>query len=212
MSNNIVLEKLGKNSRRYAFMSLGGFLIIIIAFLYSYKQLSSLEDIKEQKLAEIADLDKKKSDLETQLEEVKSNLTTAKSQAQILNSVVGKVSRSDTGAQSAIQQAIDSNPTAAGVVPRVYIEIRDERQRERATQIAKVLEEHQYLIPRFETVGRNMPDKPQIRYYRESEATEVKDIIKILKTINLQVEGRLMTGTSEVARPRHYELWLGVSE
>jgi hypothetical protein len=211
MSNGLAVEKLSRNSRRYAFLSLAGFLIIIAAFLYSFKQLSHLESIREQKLAEISELDNKKSDLETQLTEVEERLRTANQKAQILNSVVNQVSRTDKGAQSTIQQTIESNPAAAEILPRVYIEIRDEGQRARATEIAKVLEEHQYLIPRFEVVGENMPNKAQVRYYRESETAEVNAIVQILKGVNLQAEPKLMTGISDKARPRHYELWLGLS-
>jgi hypothetical protein len=56
MNNEDFIRRLGKESRRAAWLSVVGFLIVLLAIGYS---IYSLQKIKEQKQAELNELDQK---------------------------------------------------------------------------------------------------------------------------------------------------------
>ncbi len=100
------------------------------------------------------------------------------------------------------------------IAPRVYIQIADESQRAVAKLLQNELSKRKFIAPGVENVARlnaNIPDKIEVRYYRDEERGEAAEIIQILKTLNL---GQALSespvkipGSGRGTRPRHYEVW-----
>ncbi len=91
---------------------------------------------------------------------------------------------------------------------RVYVHIRDSKQRSEATIVAKALAAKCVLVPNVVKVGLG-PLKTQLRYFRQkdyAQAVEVKD--RIDKVLRSSVDLQLITGYDK-SNPGHLELWFG---
>ncbi|WP_217602371.1 hypothetical protein [Chitinophaga sp. GbtcB8] len=100
------------------------------------------------------------------------------------------------------------------IAPRVYIQIADESQRPVAKLLQNELSKRNFIAPGVENVARlkaNIPDKIEVRYYRDEERGEAAEIIQILKTLNLgptlNESPVRIPGNGRGTRPRHYEVW-----
>ncbi len=147
------------------------------------------------------------------------------------SALIGIVNISDTSKSSHALQAkvneaaavIDlgkSNNAMSGTLPpRVYIQIPDERQREIAKSLQNILREEKFIAPGIENVVRKsnaiVPEKTQVRYYREEEKSEALRLISILKKfkLNLTIQDKpeKISGDGRGTRPGHYEIWLSKS-
>jgi|GEM_PF-4693225 len=100
------------------------------------------------------------------------------------------------------------------IAPRVYIQIADESQRPVAKLLQNELSKRNFIAPGVENVGKlkaDIPDKLEVRYYRDEERPEAVEIIQILKTLNigqaLNETPVRIPGNGRGTRPRHYEVW-----
>lgn len=107
-----------------------------------------------------------------------------------------------------IEQSVGEKKIAA----RVYIQIGDEDQRARASEVVRLLQKRGYIVPGIENVGSKarIPNRSELRYYQADSVGEadVKDIVSALRGIGIEVQTPAALTSSNV-RPRHYELWFG---
>lgn len=95
--------------------------------------------------------------------------------------------------------------------PRVYIHIRDNQQRDMATQIRKGLQTAGYVAPGIQLVADAGGSGNQLRYFRDGDQPEANNIINILgekfpNAAAIRVKGY---ESSTLIRARHFELWFG---
>ena len=102
---------------------------------------------------------------------------------------------------------------------RVYIQISAEHQNHLAKSLQTELRKQNFLAPGIENIGKkpniHIPNKTEVRYYRDEEKDEAMKIISILKGLNLGLhineDPQRIPGTGRGTRPRHYEIWFSKS-
>ena len=111
-----------------------------------------------------------------------------------------------------VESNIDQGDGEKKIAARVYIQIGDEDQRARATEVVRLLQKRGYIVPGIENVGSKarIPNRSELRYYQTDSVGEadVKDIVIALREIGIAVQTPAALTSSNV-RPRHYELWFG---
>jgi hypothetical protein len=122
----------------------------------------------------------------------------------------------DTKQANQVQQLVETNiEQSVGekkIAARVYIQIGDEDQRARASEVVRLLQKRGYIVPGIENVGSKarIPNRSELRYYQTDSVGEadVNDIVIALREIGIAVQTPPAI-TSGNVRPRHYELWFG---
>ena len=111
-------------------------------------------------------------------------------------------------ATAAPPPALPSPAPQARILPRVYIQIRDESQRAQATRVADALSQAKFIVPSIvvSTVG---PMVTELRYLQPEEEKEARRAAQVVTDQKVPVTLRFvqLRGRS-AARPFHYELWL----
>jgi hypothetical protein len=109
-----------------------------------------------------------------------------------------------------ITAAVNNDPTIANRVPaRVYIEMESQQQLSHAKLLKAELEKNGYIVPDFEIVGSfRAPQHYELRYYKQEDETKAKEIVDILKNLQLDVKVSHLDRYATRVRPGHYELWL----
>lgn len=98
--------------------------------------------------------------------------------------------------------------------PRVYIQILNEQQRPSAKNIQKLLEfnkDEKFLVPGIEYRSDVRLEGTQIRYFRQEDRDEARQILTILESQgikNVSTQPFISYGKSNSMRPKHLELWL----
>ncbi len=162
--------------------------------------------------------------LEQQAEQIKANDLKIKSQEGDIN-IRNTALRAlldpdtkplDTKQANQVQQLVETNIEQSGgekkIAARVYIQIGDEDQRARATEVVRLLQKRGYIVPGIENVGSKarIPNRSELRHYQTDSVGEadVKDIVSALREIGIEIQTPAALTSSNV-RPRHYELWFG---
>jgi septal ring factor EnvC (AmiA/AmiB activator) len=211
MSTGYDIEKLVRASRRSALVGLLGLLVVILAGGYSYYELSSLQEQIEQKKSQLEGLNDELEEKKKQVDEVSKKLDEMSKKLDVLNSALYEVGTTNPGlAKQALNKAIESEPDAAGVLPRIYIHIRAESQRSRAKQVADRLREKGYVVPGIEILVNIGPSTTQVRYFRGSEEKRANEIVHILKELKVDdAEVKYIRGYETSVRRGQYEIWFG---
>lgn len=111
----------------------------------------------------------------------------------------------------ALADSVKSN--VQNLPARVYIHIRDEKQRDAARQIENKLEEKDLNVPGIERLDTG-PNTTELRFFRQNEAGEVDGVVNLLHTLNVpDAKAKYVPGyeNSKAMRIRHYELWFSPS-
>ena len=118
--------------------------------------------------------------LEQQAEQIKANDLKIKSQEGDIN-IRNTALRAlldpdtkplDTKQANQVQQLVETNIEQSGgekkIAARVYIQIGDEDQRARATEVVRLLQKRGYIVPGIENVGSKarIPNRSELRHYQ----------------------------------------------
>ena len=128
--------------------------------------------------------------------------------AQAATQAVIRFAEQDSKAAQTVKQAFSN------ISPRVYFHISLEKQRQKASEIERLLENEMksigLIVPGIEL--RPGPQKTELRYFKRAERAEAQSIVDALskfgvsaKLVDLSTKYENSTGI----RPRHYELWIG---
>ena len=122
---------------------------------------------------------------------------------------------------SIIESAEQKNPTliesqkTVTLPPRLYFQLANENQRQRADKLAAALRNLGFTIPAYEIVGDRAPARSELRWYQPANEEDLGTVTanrdKALQTCR-EVDGPnwiLKERTSSAARPNHFELWFG---
>ncbi len=105
----------------------------------------------------------------------------------------------------------NNSPQIDKLIPRVYIQMENEDQREGARKIQVQLQNHGYLTPDIEKDSPNR-DPTQLKYFHPSEKQEAEQVVNILQSLGVKIGPPVYEKgfeNSTEMRPRHYDLWLG---
>lgn len=103
--------------------------------------------------------------------------------------------------------------TQASAKPRVYFQISESSQQPLADKLKNALQamDQKYVVPPYEHLEVGPADKPELRYFRDSEQAEAQSIVAELQKAGLSnVVVKKVPGyeNSPKIRPRHFELWM----
>lgn len=182
--------------------------VILIGF--SSFELRRIKKQIEERKTELAELQKKKNDLQAEL-----------SASQTLNGAFSELTRSEKDPGQAekikrsIEDSISRNANPRQIPARIYLQIGGEQQRKRAVEVARQLQTRGYLVPGLEDKGvenvrGRAPRVSQIRYYQNDEVSQkdVNDIVGLLQGMGIQLKEVKFPSSANV-RPRLYEIWFG---
>lgn len=190
---------LARQSRLVAVLNLIGGLAVTLSLYWSYShlrsstlQLRSIEREIEAEEVQAADLKAQIHSLEEQ----------KRAYATLLNGV----------GPEALRQTIEKNPSAAALVPAVYIRTANMSQHTAAENIASALRADGFVIPSTDDAGSGAPQTGnQLRYYHseDGESPELKKILGVLQGMGIQAFPQLIQVVEGTGRPRrkHYEFW-----
>jgi outer membrane murein-binding lipoprotein Lpp len=94
--------------------------------------------------------------------------------------------------------------------PRVYFQIRDASQRDKAQQLADNLANMAgVIVPGIESLDVG-PSVTELRYFKPADESEAKQIAADISQLNVKVLTKFIPGfeSTEKVMPRQYELWL----
>jgi len=211
MTTDNNLDAMKKASWRSAIITLLSFLLIGFSLIYSAVKLNTLQQEVVQKKTEIEQLAQKKQALIAEITLKEQSLEEISRQLSVLTKIINIVgSENSELAKQAIEQVIQTDTDVADIVPRIYIHIRNELQREGAKRIVKKLQEQGYIVPGIEKIEQTQyPIRmTQIRYFQkreENEATEISLILKQLGVMDAIPEH--IPGYENSVPPRQYEIW-----
>ncbi len=131
-----------------------------------------------------------------------------------LAQAVSETEQEPTKVRQVANEVAEEAAARAGSLPRIYLHIRDEKNRTAARQISSRLSANGYVIPGIERLVDVGPSSSQLRYFRKSEESEARKIAEFLKSIGVNAELQYISGyeNSAVIQPQHYELWFAPGE
>jgi hypothetical protein len=124
--------------------------------------------------------------------------------------ITGKNAIDPNLVQSQVKSTNDELERLSSLTPRVYIQIANESQRERAKVLASLLDSIGFNVPGIENIeGKaNAPFKTQVRYSSTGEFKEARDILNLIKaSIPELIQDKPVKIPPGKSRARHYEIW-----
>jgi hypothetical protein len=108
-------------------------------------------------------------------------------------------------------ERVRTSATAASA--RIYLHIRDERQRSAAERLAIAIRAPDRDMPGIERLDVG-PARSELRYFRSSDKAEAEELAAQLRADGVAVETKLVAGYEDSRRisPRQFEVWLAPGE
>lgn len=200
------LQTLQKISQIAAVASLVVFGALIGASIYGLRSITRQKQVLEK---QVRKLTATHDDLTRQIEAKRKETAALEEKARFSQKVLARTPSAEV--ERAVREEIEINPRAAQIVSRVYFHIRYEEQRAKAERVAGLVADAGFLVPGIENVGRDSPDRTELRYFRKDHPEDVSGILDALKRADVQVEAKYVPGyeNSRSIRPRHYEVFFG---
>lgn len=230
------LDKLQRHARTIALLALAVFMVLIAVSLWSLwrvrGEIRGLEQRKAEMTAQINQAQQEVQKLEEQrraLEEQRELLSKTISEIavrdpepvkQAINVATAaqlKAPKDEQDkkkmqyAEEAIRQLSLNAPRVASTLKRIYLHIGNEKQRERAQQIAQQLKQANYIVPGIENVGDRAPQgltELRCSWRNDAERDEAMKIISLLQQWGVQTAPQPV---KIATRPWQYEIWFGAS-
>jgi len=217
---------LQRTSRRGAFISLAGFVIVLATLLGAaavlrklQAQLSDLEQQIKTKRAMISDLDRQRESLEAETKQLAAARDTARTELKKVNQKLDY--SNDTLDRVRLQLAANSPATARQVLaqqkstdththPRLFIEIRSKDQESLYERCAEVLRPD-VEVPGWELVATG-PASAQMRYFHDEDKGEAENIASKVEGVIGYRPKTLHVGGYDLVPRRHFELWFSPKE
>lgn len=108
-----------------------------------------------------------------------------------------------------LETALNPKPSkeVASLPSRVYLHVRNERQKERAVEIASILNGGGFSVPGIQVLSIG-PNESELRYFRKREEEYAKAALDLIKGA-VEVQLKYVPGheSSTKIRDRHFEIW-----
>ncbi|HVF50705.1 MAG TPA: hypothetical protein VNA19_11495 [Pyrinomonadaceae bacterium] len=123
--------------------------------------------------------------------------------------IQAKLARPTPTPQDAQQNQQQAVQQTAQTPPRIYIHIRDEKQRQAARDTSTQLEKRGFVVEGIENVGARGPTDTELRCFRQSDVAQAKEIVRVLGEVGAKAKWIIVPGfeNSKLVRPNQYELW-----
>jgi uncharacterized protein YoxC len=205
------LKSIKRVSQVIAALSIAAFLALLgysVYRLYSINR--EIEDAKE----ELSKMNAQREILAKDIKDMEQKFNELSNKYKVVSEVNDKIANIDRKiVKQAVDEVIKAAPRTADILPRIYIQIRDESQRARAKLIASRLQQNGFIVPGIENVGEKASGNSVLKYFHKNdeEAGDAKKIAEILQGEKIAADPKYTPGfdDSSKIRPRHYELWLG---
>ncbi len=187
----------------------------VVATIYQlYGAITSLENrrFEETKLNEkIAELGRRISDLDTEREQISSEITNYKEETRAVkeNPQLTPQQKFDALARVAPTFQLRAPETVphANLPARVYLQYLDS-QKDRAFSVIRKLEESNYTVRARGVSGSVRQRISTVLYYYENDEDEAKRLLEFLRVSGVPNVSDKPTKLEGSARPRHYDVWL----
>ena len=96
-------------------------------------------------------------------------------------------------------------------LPRIYIHIQKEEQRNYARTLSQKLKKKGFLVPGIERISHTGPEKTEFRYFFEDEKDNAHKIIGKMKSWDYECKSAYIAGyeNSTTVKRGHFEIWIG---
>jgi uncharacterized protein YoxC len=205
------LKSLKRASQVIAALSIMAFLALLGYSAYKLYSINrNIADAKENLKDMNAEVERLANDIKVKQKEFDELNEKSKAISEV-NDKIANIDRKIV--EQAVNEVIQSSPRTADVLPRIYIQIRDESQRPPARRIASRLQANGFIVPGIENVGDKASGSTTVKYFHKNdeEANDAKKIVDILRGEKIMADAKYTSGYdgSNKVRPRRYELWLG---
>lgn len=203
------LHRLRIAARGLAILSLVVF-VGLIAF--SAYQLYGIQERVRLATAQLARTEAKLKEAESRKVALDQEIADLETSVEALKEISARAARqSPEVIKQATEETIAANPRAAQTLPRVFLQIGDESQREAAESVVARLQKAGFLVPGIENVGSKAPELTDLRSFHRTDPTDsdVQAIVDVLEAAGVAVKPVPVPGYEDVTKKRHYELWFG---
>jgi hypothetical protein len=163
--------------------------------------------------AQIGALEQEQSSLIANIEAQKAALADVEKRLQdrqaALSTLIGAVRRTDTRARGGLEVALDADPRATVLVPRAYVQIVDEGDRQWARNLGDRLQQGGVIpigvahVPRAASLQRF-----EVRYYKKEEEAGARRILTVLESAGVPAAPVYLNLESNTrVRANHFEIW-----
>lgn len=167
----------------------------------------------ERMRADVASLERQQETLVRSTKEQEARL--AKVDAELrdrqaaLSTLIGAVRRTDDEARGGLETALDADPRAPALVPRAYVQIVDEGDRQWARNLSDRLQYAGVIPVSVEYVARAAAlERFEVRYYKKDEEAGALRILEVLKNVGVPAAPvYLNLETNTRVRRNHFEIW-----
>lgn len=162
---------------------------------------------------EAATLETRQADLVNSIEKQKTELGRLEAEARqkqaALATMISAYRRTTDQARSGLATALDADPKATVLVPRAYVQIVDDADRQWARNLNDRLQNAGVIPVGIEHVPRAAGLRRfEVRYYKQAEEAGAQRIVKVLESAGVpaSVVYLNLEGNTRV-RANHYEIW-----
>jgi hypothetical protein len=127
---------------------------------------------------------------------------------------VAEVESPETKVSQAAAEVATEARARRPILPRIYVHVKSDTDREHALAVVNLLETQQFVVPGIQRVGPRSPNESQLRYFRKSEKNQAEHILQILKQAGYSVSLAYIDGYEDSSKigPLHFELWFAEDE
>lgn len=210
-------SRLARRSRRIALLSLIGAALVLIALVYGSVQLSRVEAARQAAQTDLKNIEAKLQSDQQAAQAAEAKLAQLNAEIEIANKAYQQLSKYVPAgtAEAAVQQAVQSTPGQAALVPLIYLHIATEEQRPFAVQLGDKLRGAGYQVAKgIENVQAIAPQRSQLRYFFKTDNDQgTQRMLEQLKSWGVDARaiyiGMDPKTSLRVLRPKQFELWLG---
>ena len=196
-----------QKAAKAAWLSLGTVAILLGALVFgSWWQLRQMR-------TELADLEGDQQSLMRNIEAQKAELAKVEKDLRekqaALSTLIGAVRRTDSRARGGLETALDADPRATVLIPRVYIHIVDEADRQWARNLSDRLQQGGVIplgienVPAAATLRRF-----EVRYYKKAEEAGALRILAVLENAGVPASPVYLNLENNTrVRTNHFEIW-----
>jgi hypothetical protein len=195
-----------RRATRGAWMSLALVAVLMIALVFvAWLELRGVRVEVASLTQEKAVLDQATRTQKAQLEQLDKDIADKRA---ALSTLIGAV-RTDPQALSGVGTALDKNPAAVTLVPRAYVQILDEGDRQWATNLSDRLQNSGVIPVGIEYVKNAAPQSGfDVRYYKKAEEEGAKRIVRIMQDAGVTAELKYLNlEANSRVRANHFEIW-----
>lgn len=193
-----------------------GIATVVLAFLIfgawwylreAQVQLKRITEDRDATAKELQSITQSKASAEEELGKIQAELSEKQARLAAVTQALGNVPEAQR--KIAVEKQLSDNPKAAHLLPRAYVQIVDQEDREWANEIVRRLEGASIIVPGIEFVPKAVGLKrTDVRYYKKSEREGAEKIVALLKSVGVDARLNYLNQENNTkVRPNHYEVW-----